>query len=93
MFEKRHVEGVDIMLVHQHMHDRVQKGRIGFRLDRQPFGRTGAGHRKMGFDLDPFHAALARRRVAATRRRPPPRLRDWHPGKLHNRSAACPRRR
>ena len=48
----------------QHMDHGEQEGGVGLRLDRDPFGRAGAGDRQMRLDLHALHAAAARVGVA-----------------------------
>ena len=59
LFQEGQIEARARVLVQDHINHREQKRRVGFRLDRNPFGRTGAGHRQMRLDLHPLHAALA----------------------------------
>ncbi len=60
MFEEGDVQPIARMLVQEHVDHREQEGGVGFRFDRNPFGRTRAGDGQMGLDLNPLHAAFAR---------------------------------
>ena len=48
------------MFVQQHVDHGEQEGGVGLRLDRDPLGRAGAGHREVRLDLHALHAAVAR---------------------------------
>ena len=62
--EEADIEALARQFVQHYVDQCKQERGIGLGLDRYPFGRARAGHRKMRLDLYSFHAAFARIGVA-----------------------------